>query len=96
MNDNQPKQPVTTVREVIRREVVKAQYGTIGELTDSLESAINTIIRQELEWLVEQLPDTTFYGSSIRVKENIRDGGYHDGVRDSRAVINKRIKEYEG
>ena len=96
MNDNQPKQPVTTVREVIRREVVKAQYGTIGELTDSLESAINTIIRQELEGLVEQLPDTTFYGSSIRVKENIRDGGYHDGVRDSRAVINKRIKEYEG
>ena len=44
-------------------------------------------IEAVLDRLEQGLPDTAFHGTSIRVKEKIRDGGYVDGVRDSRLAI---------
>lgn len=59
----------------------------------SIKSIIKTEVAQALKELKEELPDTTLHGSSIRVKQNIRDGGYIDGVVDCRRAIDKRIEE---
>ena len=49
-------------------------------------------VRERVE---QSLPDTTFLGTSIRVKDNIRDDGYHDGVRDSRLSIEEELTKLE-
>lgn len=59
------------------------------------EAAINAHIVSVLEGLKGNLPDTTFHGSSIKVKDNIRDGGYIDGVVDSRLAIDAAIARYK-
>ena len=65
--------------------------------------AIQSLIRTEkLKLLAEarervgqSMPDIAFLGTSIRVKDNIRDNGYYDGVRDSRLSIEEELNKLE-
>ena len=53
------------------------------------------LLAEVRERVVQSLPDTAFHGTSIRVKDNIRDGGYHDGVRDSRQSTEETLTKLE-
>ena len=69
------------------------------ELRQSIESLIRTeklkLLAEVRERVVQSLPDTAFHGTSIRVKEKIRDGGYHDGVLDSRLATEETLTKLE-
>ena len=53
------------------------------------------LLAEVRERVVQGLPDTTFLGTSIRVKDNIRDDGYHDGVLDSRLATGETLSKLE-
>lgn len=67
--------------------------------TDTYAPGMVKLIKSEvlsvLEEVKKELPDTSFYGTSIKVKQNIRDGDYHDGVLDSRRTIEEIEKRYK-
>lgn len=93
------------------REQVLTEFKQVLRLapTDYTENCTNVVmtlvtvhtnkqIEAVLDRLENDLPDTTFHGSSIRVKQNIRDAGYADGIRDARLAIEaerKRLAGYE-
>lgn len=71
----------------------------VDEFTEKLLALIRTeklkLLAEVRERVVQSLPDTAFHGTSIRVKENIRDGGYHDGVLDSRLATEETLTKLE-
>ena len=66
---------------------------------DAIQSLIRTeklkLLAEVRERVVQSLPDTAFLGTSIRVKDNIRDDGYHDGVLDSRLATEETLNKLE-
>ena len=74
-----------------------------ADYTENCTNVVMSIIRTEKlkllaevrERVVQSLPDTAFHGTSIRVKEKIRDGGYHDGVLDSRLATEETLTKLE-
>ena len=47
----------TELRDIIRREVVRAQYGTIGELTDNLYREISAQLSKFSETILADIED---------------------------------------
>lgn len=64
-------------------------------MKEELDAIINSKVLEAIERIRGALPDTTFHGSSIRVKQNIRDNGYADGIYDVRVILKEIEKEYK-
>jgi len=85
----------TDISNHISGDKSRDSFITCADSRMQLENLINQEALALLDRLEKALPDTSFHGSSIKVKEKIRDGGYHDGVRDSRLVIEAEKRKYE-
>lgn len=76
--------------------VANKDFDERDSIEDRLAKALRAAIKQAklelIDELIQVLPDTILYGSSIRVKERIREYGYIDGVRDSKLAI-QEIRE---
>ena len=81
-----------TVKVMVDEDILEriAKYVKAIVRTEKLK-----LLAEVKERVVQSLPDTAFHGTSIRVKENIRDGGYHDGVLDSRLATEEALTKLE-
>ena len=73
----------------------KQRSTIVKNLSKLIRTEKLTLLDEVRERVEQSLPDTTFLGTSIRVKDNIRDDGYHDGVRDSRLSIEEELTKLE-